>query len=317
MRIRKIPKGHGRFRTIYVPSVKEKERLRKLLPVLHELHAQAVDRHGTRGIAHAFVPNRNPVTCALPHRGFQVTVSCDLENWFDTVREDQLVAAGVPPEVAKAITIDGVCRQGLPTSPVAANIAAVAFDARLLKSLKGFTAMYCFLDFAYTRYADDITISFSFTDGLVHPDSTYADILVRLISNRVEEFGWTIAEHKTHIQHAKAGRRIIVGIAVDDRVQQTRKTRRKLRAAEHQSNSVQKCHTVTSRTKALNAANGLREWAACKLPRKARSTRQMMGVVAGSSSSPSPPGDRSSLTAVPGSTRRILIEKIADGSPNQ
>lgn len=310
MRIRKIPKGGGRFRTIYVPNTKEKERLRKLLPLLHQIHAQAVDAAGTRGIAHAFVPNRNPVTCALPHRGFQVTVSCDLENWFDTVREEQLVAAGVPPDVAKAITIDGVCRQGLPTSPVAANIAAVAFDARLLKSLKGFTEMFGFLSFAYTRYADDLIISFSFTDGLQHPEVTYSDILVRLISNRVAECGWKVAEHKTHIQHAKAGRRIIVGIAVDDRVQATRKTRRKLRAAKHH------CTKPGQQLQAVQSHRGIAEWAACKLPRRVRSTRQMMGVLAGSG--PVAAVTNNAVTvAVAGSGRRVLIEKIADDSANQ
>lgn len=323
MRIRRIPKGGGRFRTIYVPSLKEKERLRKLLPLLHDIHAKAVDAAVTRGIAHAFVPNRNPVTCALPHRGFQVTVSCDLENWFDTVREEQLVAAGVPPEVAKQITIDGVCRQGLPTSPVAANIAAVAMDVDILWSLNCLKENFlehaqCEFSFAYTRYADDITVSFSETgDGVINH-------IVETIGRNVAHYGWKIAEHKTHIQHAKAGRRIIVGIAVDDRVQATRKTRRKLRAARHAAGGhcpkrlLKKMSAATAIGAATHSAAGLAEWAACKLPRRVRSTRQMMGVLAGSGPVAAPTEQTQTVT-LSGSGRRVLVpvrEKLADDSAN-
>ncbi len=328
MRIRKIPKGGGRFRTIYVPNLKEKERLRKLLPLLHEIHQKAVDAAGTRGIAHAFVPHRNPVTCALPHRGFQVTISCDLENWFDTVTDQHLLMAGMPPEIVDAITIpdeQGVrrCRQGLPTSPVAANIAAVAMDNELFHVMKWLADSWK-IDFAYTRYADDITVSAShrggfWTDGVpIHPALT--DMILARIYTAAGNAGWTIAEHKTHIQHAKAGRRIIVGIAVDDRVHATRKTRRKLRAAQHQgaTKTLANGNRTTNLT-ALKSAAGIAEWAACKLPRRVRSTRQMMGVLAGSGSVASPT-EQTQTVAISGSGRRVLVpvrDKIADDSANR
>ena len=303
MRIRKIPKGNGRFRTIYVPNAAEKRKLRALLPLLHELHAKLVDEHGTRGIAHGFVENRNPVTCALPHRGFQVTVSCDLENWFDTVSKQQLLAAGVPPEVAEQITVDGFVRQGLPTSPVAANIAAVALDKNLMGKLgilkAAMNAGEAGYDwqFIYTRYADDITVSFSMNEP--YPTASIAGIK-NFIFWAATECGWMIAEHKTHVQHAKSGRRIVVGIAVDDRVQATRKTRRKLRAARHQV--------------ATNSANGIAEWAACKLPRKCRSTRQMMGAPLASGGPQRQAAQATNNTAVvSGSGRRILIAKKPNG----
>lgn len=321
MRIKRISKGGGRFRTIYCPNQKEKQRLRDLLPGLNDIHTAAVEAAGTRGVAHAFIANRNPVTCALPHRGFQVTVSCDLENWFDTVREDQLVAAGVPPEVAKAITIDGVCRQGLPTSPVAANIAAVAMDKEILAALASAKGMYDFVDFVYTRYADDITISFSFTDDGMHHEEVYAEMVVRIIRNRAANQGWTISERKTHIQNAKAGRRIIVGIAVTARVQATRETRRKLRAATHQAAGARLVKSPTKGTRlvynpmARNSALGLTEWAACKLPRRVRSNRQMMGVLAGSGPVAATPQAQVTSTVSTGDGRRVLVpvrEKISE-----
>lgn len=315
MRIRKIPKGNGRFRTIYVPNAKEKRRLRDLLPLLNDIHSKAIEQHGTRGVCHAFLPNRNPVTCALPHRGFQVTVSCDLENWFDTVSKQQLLDAGVPPEVAEQITVDGFVRQGLPTSPVAANIAAVAFDKNLMGKLTGLkNAMNCFgleWQFIYTRYADDLTVSFSMNSLF---DAPSIDGIKEHISYAVMECGWTIAEHKTHVQHSKAGRRIVVGIAVDDRVQATRKTRRKLRAARHQAQG--KIYRNGKHigggvnTAATNSAKGIAEWAACKLPRKCRSTRQMMGApLAGGGSQRQAAQPTNNIAVVSGSGRRILIAK--------
>lgn len=328
MRISKRPKGNGKFRTIYMPNAKEKRKLRDLLPLLNEIHAKAVDAAGTRGIAHAFVANRNPVTCALPHRGFQVTVSCDLENWFDTVREDQLVAAGVPPDVAKAITIPdengvGLCRQGLPTSPLAANIAAVAMDVQILEHLKQLQNVWVRFRFAYTRYADDIIVSVSLdTDevGGPLPDEWREDSLFWLksmILHSACKMDWKIAEHKTHIQHAKAGRRIIVGIAVDDRLQATRKTRRKLRAARHQAHPPQVCagraNGVARNPAAVQSAAGLAEWAACKLPRKVRSTRQMMGVLAGSGPVAAST-NQTPTVAISGSGRRVLVPVRKEGS---
>lgn len=328
MRIRRIPKGGGRFRTIYVPNAKEKKRLQKLLPTLHELHQQAVTREGTFGVAHGFVPNRNAVTCALPHRGFQVTVSCDLENWFDTVREDQLVAAGVPSDIAQQITIDGVCRQGLPTSPVAANLAAVAMDQLILRELQRVKSEWRRFSCAYTRYADDLTISFSLDDNEACTSDRQQQtkeavaVVLAIISQAARSMGWVIAERKTRIQHAKAGRRIVVGIAVDDRVQATRHTRRKLRASRYRASGrcpkklLYKTSAASVIGKASHSAAGLAEWAACRLPRKCRPKRQIAGVLAGGDSSQSSLPSDSSGTTLVGGGRRILVAKFSTDSAN-
>lgn len=323
MRIRKIAKGGGRFRTIYCPNSKEKRRLRDLLPLLNEIHTKAVDAAGTRGVAHAFVANRNPVTCAMPHRGFQVTVSCDLENWFDSVTAEHLRSVKlfgvVPPEVIAQVTIPDEhsiprCRQGLPTSPVAANIAAIPMDVAILYALKTLCGDG---QFAYTRYADDLTVSFN--NPLLVPLVLYA------LRHAAMLMCWTIAEHKTHIQHAKAGRRIIVGIAVDDRVQATRKTRRKLRAARHNTdianvNGVKEVKIVGINQGAAQSAAGLAEWAACKLPRAVRCVRRIPGAMGGAVSATVASKDNTQAVAVASSGRRVLVpvrEKIADESADK
>jgi hypothetical protein len=316
VRIAKIPKGGGKLRTIYCPNSKEKRQYRALLPKLHELHAKLVEQHGTRGVAHAFVPNRNPVTCALPHCGFKVTVSCDLSNWFDSVTMKNLLDAGFPPELAEAVTLpdeQGVrrLRQGLPTSPVAANIAAVTMDADILWYLSNIRRnsqdiCHTNFDFTYTRYADDINVSFTvdFDDDGIR---VLVQAIVKMVAMYAAMRGWTVAEHKTRVQRAEAGRRIIVGIAVDDYIHATRKTRRKLRAARHRAAL---CKGHKKRNKAAMSASGLAEWAACKLPRLCRGTRQVMGVLASiSASAPqATTTEAPRLAAYSGSGRGVLVE---------
>ena len=68
--------------------------------------------------------------------------------------------------------------------------------------------------------------------------------------------GWKLAEHKARVQHSIAGKRIIVGIAVDARLAATRSTKRRLRAALHQRKKRQ--------------IVGLTEWSKCKMPKALR-----------------------------------------------
>ena len=69
-----------------------------------------------------------------------------------------------------------------------------------------------------------------------------------------ESMGWAINPHKTRVQYASAGRRIICGLSVGpDDVRPTRHTRRRLRAAAHSAPRSAEWR-------------GLAEWAKCRLP---------------------------------------------------
>ena len=249
MRVVKLPKGNGKFRTIYSPasckdstcSKCEMCVLKAIVPAIATMERQAANRAGVASVAHGFIANRSPVTCADRHRRYSTTISCDLSSWFDSVTYQHLIAAGMSTAMASAIVVDGACRQGLPTSPSAANLVAVKFDRMLQEALSGIL-----VDYVYTRYADDITIS----------TNEESCSVVSYITICAEFMGWSIAEHKTRVQYASAGKRIVVGIAVDARLTATRSTKRKLRAALHQRNRRQ--------------ANGLREWSLCKMPNALR-----------------------------------------------
>lgn len=227
----KIPKRSGGFRSVVVPQPSYKKRLRGCLDSLNAL-AMALDVYG---VAHGFVPCRSVVTAAHKHVGFKYTLSFDLENCFDHVTQ-VMVRQLIASLAMDLYFIDGVARQGLPTSPAMANIALAPLDAAIVQR-----------DFggAYTRYADDLTFSVN--------KMRQVQELLKSVPLLCAGYGFPIAPRKTKLQCATRGRRIVCGVAVGETaIYPTRKTLRRIRAAEHQDNK--------------NQARGLREWSRLKGP---------------------------------------------------
>ena len=123
--------------------------------------------------AHGFVAGRSTVTNARPHVGAALVVKTDLKDFFPTVHYRRVIGlfellgyneavAGVlaalttyrPKLPDGRVVWPGVLPQGAPTSPALANLACRRLDARLTKLAAKYGAVY-------TRYADDLTFSFS------------------------------------------------------------------------------------------------------------------------------------------------------------
>lgn len=236
MRITHIPKGNGKFRTIYVPSFEEKKHLKSLTGSLEQKAAKACPPE----VPHGFTRHRSPVTNALAHVGHAYTLVMDLRDFFDTVDETKL-RGKLSKEVLASVLVDGAARQGLPTSPAVANIAASDLDKAILKLLDKHKWQVI-----YTRYADDLTFSFD--------DSRLIDLLRQEIPQIIGRCGFKLAPEKTELYRACAGRRMITGIGVDDAIHPTRDAKRRLRAARHQGRT--------------STARGLAEWLKLKEPRK-------------------------------------------------
>lgn len=235
-RITRIPKGRGRFRDIYIASKEDRLALRSLLPELHELH----ERCDRADAGYAFLRNRNCALMALQHIGRPYALSMDLENFFESVTTCHVTNV-LPRALIDRCFIEGRLRQGLPTSPVISNIAFCPFDDAIVAALKALK-----IDAVYTRYADDLVFSYS--------DAFAGGKIRTAVKQIVERGGFKVNEKKTRIQSARNGRIIVVGIALDSSgLHPTRKTRRKIRAAQHQGNAV--------------SAAGLDEWSKCKLPK--------------------------------------------------
>lgn len=262
---------HGaKTRVVYSPGRNERIRLTALLPTLAAAERRAAQAAGTASVAHGFIGGRSPVTAAQQHARHAVTVSADLAGWFDSVRPEQiaagLVTAGLPPEEAdrlsRAVCCPGVPpsprpdeqapRQGLPTSPSAANLAAIELDRRILAALRELPCTW-----TYTRYADDLTVSLS------QDRPELVEQVKVILGTAALAMGWRLATHKTRVQHAAAGRRVICGVSVADNLRAPRSMRRRLRAARHQ-------HPEGAET------HGLAEWCAMRLPRAARPERVIL-----------------------------------------
>lgn len=264
MHILRIPKGKGKFRIVYSPESHEKSNYVMLARRLAQLERLAACNVGIPDIAHGFIKGRSPVTAALQHVKCKVTISCDIQDFYDSVtavdiqrglefaglefveREDLANRAcyvGAPESYRPYLLAP---RQGLPSSPAASNLAAIALDLRIKQGLDELGMAY-----QYTRYADDLTVSLVERD-----DRESVDSVLALLAQSVESMRWRLAHSKTSVQRQKGGNRVILGIAVGDKIVAPRQTRRRLRAAQHQKRGPQ--------------ARGLREWCALKLPQDRR-----------------------------------------------
>lgn len=235
MRIFKLKKG-SKTRTIFCPSKRESFLLKGMKRKLDWLYLKL----GIPESVHGFVYGKNCVTNAKEHVNFNYTISMDLENFFDSIRHYHLEM--VPYHILKQCLVRGAPRQGLSTSPTLSNLALREFDL--------WVEQLCFYNTlwgdktAYTRYADDITIS--------GDDLASLHTIKRQIIYKLNLMGFKLNQKKTRVQSYKGGRRVITGLAVDNEVNANRQTRRRLRAAIHQNNQDQ--------------INGLKGWTSCTAP---------------------------------------------------
>lgn len=269
-----VRKKNGKVRVCYNPDPELKRRLRALVPQLNLL-AEELDVHH---VQHGFTEGRSPVTNAKPHIGWEYTVSFDLADFFDTVTPEHVDRACpngfefAPGSVSfMSCFVDGAARQGLPTSPALANIAASPLD----KDIMALCPRGRFADpvYIYTRYADDLTFS-------CHTMAT-VNLLLQEIPKLVEKHQFKINASKTKVQAAAAGRRIITGVAVGEKdITITREVRRRIRAGHHQDdNGLRKRNIrrmlfhknrwkrrIPLRARFYSQLRGLKEWARLKAP---------------------------------------------------
>lgn len=238
MNIIKIPKKkRGEFRTICAPSLEEKINISKHLPILNKKVVNNCDSK----IVHGFVVGKSPITNAMVHRGFRFSLCFDLADFFNSITENHLKGRLTKEEGATCL-FNGSPMQGLPSSPAIANLAAIPMD----KAIKKFISKIDNDEAVYTRYADDLTISFNF-------HWSYSKIKEE-ISNIVSRCGFKLNESKTRLQDSLYGRRVITGVSVGYfNVKAPRSIKRRIRAAKHQGEESQLA--------------GLTEWSKMKLPK--------------------------------------------------
>lgn len=236
-----IPKRRGGVRTIEAPDDKLKV-LQRL--ILHRL----LNPLPLPEVATGFVPGRSIVDNARPHTQMAVVINIDLADFFPSITATQIEATwralGWGAEAATVLT--RICTnenhlpQGAPTSPALSNLVCGHLDARL-------AALVEKRDGAYTRYADDITISLPgfgrnkrlrpHRSGQVRARPARKDVVGRQLLTHVkgilEAEGFTIQMKKKVRVQRPHQRQTATGLVVNQIVNLPRETRRLIRAMQH------------------------------------------------------------------------------------
>lgn len=224
MRRHEIPKRGGGVRVVFAPSVKEKILLRQ------EMRRITSHTPTTLPFAHGFMPGRSPLTAAMEHRGFPITIGLDLKDFFPSV-QPHMVKGLLPKDINPLVWAGDGCGQGLPTAPMVANLAAKSLDEAIVKAFKKKEKAGVVSRFAYSRYADDLSISFE-------PDPGQEVVMAfkQQLAEICARCGFKPNPKKWHIQRADGGRREIVGLLVgevDDPIRPRKAWRHNFRAIKH------------------------------------------------------------------------------------
>jgi RNA-directed DNA polymerase len=220
-RPRLIPKRSGGRRVLSIPSDELKSLQRLLLRRL-------LRRLRCHPAAKGFQPGESIVTNALPHTGQAVVVRLDLRNFFPATtahRVDRYFRRiGWNRSAARLLTRlcthRGGLPQGAPTSPRLSNLVNYRFDCRV-------AAVAAKLGARYTRYADDITLSFA------EDERRRIRRLIHFVRRAAAEEGYRLHGRKKLRIRRRHEQQRVTGLVVNDGVRLPRRTRRWLRAVEH------------------------------------------------------------------------------------
>jgi RNA-directed DNA polymerase len=236
-----IPKKRGGTRQLFIPRPNLKKMQRRLL---HRL----LDRLRAHPAATGFERGKSIVHNAAPHLGQQVLIKMDIVDFFPSIAAARVDAyfrrigwnAQAAALLVRLCTHQNGLPQGAPASPRLANLTHFRFDAWVAHHVNRRRGVY-------TRYADDITISFPKDyPRRVRGTIQFVRPVAKQLGLRIHACG------KLRILRPHQQQRV-TGLVVNAKVQLPRRVRRFLRAVEH--------HLRTGRTASLSPAQ-LKSWQA-------------------------------------------------------
>jgi retron-type reverse transcriptase len=221
-----IPKRSGGSRRLLVPGAELKAVQRK---ILHRVLAKLTVHPAVTG----FESGQSIVHNANQHVGQKVVLKMDIEDFFPSTTAERITKyfqrvgwnRAAAELLATLTTHENGLPQGAPTSPRLSNLVNRRLDTRIAWAAKKRRA-------TYTRYADDITISF--------PGDNAKRVrgMVQYVRHRLLNEGYRNNRQKEIILRQHQQQRV-TGLVVNERVNLPRETRRRLRAIEHRLNTGQ------------------------------------------------------------------------------
>lgn len=240
-RVATINKSSGGVRTLEIPDDGTKYIQRRILRRL----LTALRAHP---LACGFEQHTSIVDAALPHEGQSVVVKLDIRRFFESTSADRVQqyfeGIGWETEAAALLTslttYNGHLPQGAPTSPRLSNLLNAPLDEAMLRLARHHRGVY-------TRYADDITLSFPKIRGRVVRG------IIQAVRRILRCYGYRMhGGDKLKILRQHQCQKVL-GLVVNDRVALPRSRRRWLRAVRH--------HRRTGRNATLSDEQ-LRGWEA-------------------------------------------------------
>lgn len=224
-----IAKKSGGTRIISAPQYGVKIIQRRLKPIFELLYRP-------KSAAHGFVVSRSICTNASRHVKKKYVINIDLENFFDSITFPRIFGLLKSPPfnfgikaasaVAQACTYNGHLPQGGITSPVLSNIIASSLDKKLTAFAKKNNGQY-------TRYADDITLSFNSHPSekvVVEDEGKY--IIGETLNLIITSCGFNINHKKFRFQR-RTERQEVTGLTINQKVNVSKKYLRTTRAMIH------------------------------------------------------------------------------------
>lgn len=210
-----IAKKSGGFRLILAPNRQLKNLQKKLGEVLYDIYPG-------RPSAYGFVRGRNIVDNAEKHLDKRLVFNLDLEDYFGTIHFGRVrnlflhfpfkFNYSVATILAQLVCFRNQLPQGAPTSPILSNMISFKLDSQLQALAKRNHA-------TYTRYADDITFSFTCKAGRLPSEIVRYDGIKffpgETLSNHIQENGFKINNSKTRMS-GKNHRQEVTGLTVNE-----------------------------------------------------------------------------------------------------
>lgn len=210
----KIYKKNGSQRIISKPNKKLKEIQKIISEVMNDIYRPRPSVHG-------FVKERSVVTSAEKHLSKQCILNIDLEKFFDSIHFGRIkhlfmaypfnCSEEVSTILAHILCHDNKLPQGAPSSPIITNMICYKLDKELQRIAKQSNA-------TYTRYADDITFSFTVKKKKISKqiledvkNLTISPVLQYII----ESNGFKINYNKIHLYN-KNQRMLVTGVKVNE-----------------------------------------------------------------------------------------------------
>lgn len=221
------PNTNKNYRTFEVPKKSGETRIicsprKKLLDIQQTLSEELNNRYVPRSCTHGFIKGRSIVSNAEPHTNKKYVFNIDLKDFFGSIHFGRVknlfksstfgYCDSAATILAQICCVNGCIPQGAPTSPIISNIICWKLDAQLSSLAK---ANNC----TYTRYADDITFSFSApkhrlpkaiidlsNKGIAQPG--------KLLSKIISDNGFVLNHKKVRLQ-GRNQRQEVTGITVN------------------------------------------------------------------------------------------------------